>query len=99
MKRINRWKERGHGYVDQGQANKEKFRHDEDSRLFTVIMWVLVVVFALLFMFREGHTAQEEETSFEIKGYIVRGNTLLNYDRIMEGLKFYSGQNKTSKDV
>lgn len=100
MKGIKPQQHQGYGYVNEGTADKGNKRQDDGSGLFTGIMWILaVVVFALLVLFRDGHTAQEEETAFEIKGYIVEGNTLLDYDRIIEVLKFYTGQNKTTKDV
>jgi hemolysin activation/secretion protein len=100
MKGIKRQQRQRYGYVNGGPADKGDNTQDDDSGLFTGIMWIIVVViFTLLVFFRDGHTAQEEETAFEIKGYIVKGNTLLDYDRIIEGLKFYTGQNKTSKDV
>jgi hemolysin activation/secretion protein len=64
------------------------------------IMWLLVaVVLVLMALFTNGYASDSEETSFEIKEYIVKGNTLLPYEGITEGLKFYTGQNKTAKDV
>jgi hemolysin activation/secretion protein len=100
MNETKRQHHQRYGYVNMGPVDNGNKGQEDESGLLMEIMWILVVVvFTLLVMFRDGYTAQEEETVFEIKGYIVKGNTLLDYDRIIEGLKFYAGQNKTSKDV
>lgn len=43
--------------------------------------------------------AADEEPRFEIREYIVRGATLLPYGKLSAGLEFYTGDNKTAKDV
>ncbi len=69
-------------------------------KMYMGIIWLLAaIVIIVMALFTKGYASDNEETSFEIKEYIVKGNTLLSYERITDSLKFYTGQNKTAKDV
>lgn len=47
-----------------------------------------------------GTVAAAEDTAcFTIERYQIKGNTLLDYTRLEEGLHFYTGINKTAQDV
>jgi hemolysin activation/secretion protein len=58
------------------------------------------ILFVMLALLRNpAAMAEEEVPMFTIENYIVKGNTLLPYERIENAMRYYTGENKTAADI